>query len=300
MNERQMECVLVLEEEKSFSEAAKRLGISQPSLSQYIQKIEEECGNELFERSIPLKLTYAGEVYVKSVRNIIKARKQMEDILFDISSEEAGKIVIGTGPINSITFLPSVVYEFKKMYPKVEVIMKEYYENDLLVKEESGDVDIAISTRVIDKRKFEYIPLFNEKFILAIRADSSFVKKHPEDENEIKTVPFEDCLELDFVKMDDIFPIQNKLTELFEKFNHVPKYTVQCGSIMTAYSLAKTGIGAALLPSGAIKFSKDSMMRYYNIDPEPGNRPFGIYYTKGKYISKALQAFIDVLKNRDY
>ena len=77
MNDRQLKCVLTLAEEKSFSEAAKKLGISQPSLSQYIQKIEDECGIQLFERSLPLQLTYAGIIYIEHAKNIINFKKQM-------------------------------------------------------------------------------------------------------------------------------------------------------------------------------------------------------------------------------
>lgn len=298
MNARQLECVIVLAQERSFSEAAQRLGISQPSLSQYIQKIEAECGNELFERSIPLKLTYAGERYVQHAKNILKSKKQMEDILADVSAEEAGKIVIGTGPINSVTFLPQVVYKFKQRYPKVEIIMKEFYEKELLVKEQNGEVDLAISTRVVDKRKFEYIPLFDEQMVLTVRADSEFAKQHPCLDDQVKEVPVEDCLKLDYVQMDDFFPIQRRLSEMFDRYDTEPSYTVKCGSIMAAYALAKTGIGAVLIPSGAIRYSKDEAMRYYTIKPNPGVRPFGIYYTKGKYISRVMYAFIEQLKEQ--
>lgn len=297
MNARQLECVLVLAEERSFSEAAKRLGITQPSLSQYIQKIEEECGNELFERSIPLNLTYAGRVYVQHAKNISRSQKQMQEILADISTEEAGKLVIGTGPINSITFLPPIVSEYKKRFPKVEIILEEYYEKELEHREQTGEVDIVISTRKVDVNKFEYIPLFEEKMLLTVRADSDFVKQHPARENGEYIVSTEECLSLKFIEMDDFFPIQRSLAKIFADHGAKPEYVVKCGSIMTAYSLAKMGMGAMLLPSGTIKYSRDENMRYYTLVPEPGERPFGIYFSKGKYITRAMREFINIIKS---
>ncbi len=297
MNARQLECVLVLAEERSFSEAAKRLGISQPSLSQYIQKIEEECGNELFERSIPLNLTYAGQIYVDHAKKITRSQKQMQEILADISAEEAGKIVVGTGPINSITFLPAVVYEYKKKFPKVEIILEEYYEKELEMQELDGKIDLVITTRKVNEDKFEYIPLFDEKMLLTVRADSEFAKNHPADSDNNYIVCTSDCLSLKYIEMDEFFPIQRSLKQMFEENEATPEYVVKCGSIMTAYALAQTGIGAMLLPSGAIKNKKDENMRYYNLVPEPGVRPFGVYYSKGKYITRAMREFIEILKS---
>ena len=66
-----MKYVVVLAEEKSFTKAAKKLFISQPSLSKSIKLLEEELATELFERPT-LKLTYSGEIFVRKVRNILK------------------------------------------------------------------------------------------------------------------------------------------------------------------------------------------------------------------------------------
>lgn len=295
MNERQFECVLTLAEEKSFSEAAKRLGISQPSLSQYIRKIEEECGNVLFERSLPLKLTYAGDMYVRHARNIISARKQMQNILADVSNEQAGKIVIGAGPLNSITYLPPIIAEYRKKWPKVEIVMCEFPEKELYRKAEEDAFDLVITTQGVDEKKFEYIPLFQEEMMLAVREDHPFCLEHGADGKGDYIVSAADCAELAFIEMDESFPIQKCLTGMFASMGKRPRYVIRCASIMTAYSLAAEGIGVMLLPSGAIKHGSGDRMRYYHLDPVPGVRMFGAYYPKGKYISKALQEFIGML-----
>lgn len=295
MNDRQLECVLILAEEKSFSEAAKRLGISQPSLSQYIQKIEDECGNELFERSLPLKLTYAGKIFVNHAKSVISARKQMENILADVSSEEAGKIVIGAGPFNSFSFLPKVIGRYKSKFPKVEIELLEMPEKELELKAEDGMFDLVISTQLVNEKKFEYISLMEEEIILAVNKNHPFCKSHGPDENGEYIAKIEDVLTLDLIKMDDSFPIQKSMSMQFEKFDIKPNYVITCGSILTAYSLAREGLGAVGLPSGAIAEESYDDMMYYHLFPKPGVRPFGAYYPRGKYISKALQGFIDEL-----
>ena len=71
MNTRQLQYILMIASTGSFSEAAKRLYVSQPSLSQYVHKLETELGVNLFERTNPLRLTYAGEVYVEAAKGIL-------------------------------------------------------------------------------------------------------------------------------------------------------------------------------------------------------------------------------------
>ena len=72
MNTRQLEYVIAVAEERSFSKAADKLHISQPSLSQYIRNIEKSLEVNLFDRSVtPLSLTEIGEVYVKTAYSII-------------------------------------------------------------------------------------------------------------------------------------------------------------------------------------------------------------------------------------
>ena len=78
MNMKQLKYVLVLAHEGSFSLAADTLGISQPSISQYIKKIEKEQGVELFDRtSGDVRITDAGRIYIEDGRKILDLEKQM-------------------------------------------------------------------------------------------------------------------------------------------------------------------------------------------------------------------------------
>lgn len=80
----------------SFTKAAAKLFISQPALSNYIGKVEEELGVKLFDRSsTPLTLTYAGEQYLKRARVIIGQIHEMDKEIRDITQNMKGKIRLG-------------------------------------------------------------------------------------------------------------------------------------------------------------------------------------------------------------
>ena len=86
MNFNQIKHVLVIAEEKNFTNAAKKLFISQPSLSKSVKLLEEELGVEIFERN-PIKLTHAGEIFITKAKRIISEISELEIEMSDISSQ---------------------------------------------------------------------------------------------------------------------------------------------------------------------------------------------------------------------
>lgn len=114
MNTKKFYYASVLAREASFSKAAEKLGISQPSLSQYIKKIEDEVGMELFERAGGLvRLTNAGHVFVDAGRRILDTERQMENSLSDLAQNKTGSLVIGAAPYRASSMLPQATRAFR-------------------------------------------------------------------------------------------------------------------------------------------------------------------------------------------
>ena len=99
MNTKQLQYVLTLYQEGSFSRAADTLNITQPSLSQYIKKIEREIGLELFDRTNgDVRITDAGRVYIEAGKKILDIEHQMENSFTDLASYKTGSLIIGAAP----------------------------------------------------------------------------------------------------------------------------------------------------------------------------------------------------------
>ena len=113
MNMKQFKYALVLANEKSFSRAAESLGISQPSLSQYLKKIETEVGARLFDRSgSEVRLTDAGRAYIEAGKKILDIEHQMEGRISDINNNIEGSISVGVSPYRTISIMPEIIKEF--------------------------------------------------------------------------------------------------------------------------------------------------------------------------------------------
>lgn len=109
MNTKQFQYVLALAQEGSFSKAADTLNITQPSLSQYIKKIEKQIGLVLFDRTNgDVRLTDAGKVYIETGRKILDLEHRMENSFTDLSNYKTGSLIIGAAPYRAASMLPTI------------------------------------------------------------------------------------------------------------------------------------------------------------------------------------------------
>ena len=110
MNVRQALYIRTIAEEKGVTAAAKKLHISQPSLSQMLRQIEEEAGTPLFERGTQVfHPTYAGERYLHAAEVILNTNEILENELREIRGEERGRLRLGISVQRSIQLLPKVL-----------------------------------------------------------------------------------------------------------------------------------------------------------------------------------------------
>lgn len=295
MNSRQLEYIMTVASEKSFSEAAKKLMISQPSLSQYVQKLEKELGIELFERTQPLKLTYAGEVYVNTAKQILEIEKDMNKKLSDIAGGTKGKIVIGTGFLNSIILLPSILSIFRKQYPDVECILCEDIEPNLKMKADAGEVDLIFSTSKVHDEDYENIHLMREEFLLAVPVSMN-IGSSGRIPGEIKVIDIERVKDIPFIMLGNNTVIQDALNRICREYGFVPKMAALCTSATASYSMVKAGVGAAIIPLSTYKMDYSPNVCYYRIKNNTVKRELTLYYRKNKYISGIMGAFIEQCK----
>lgn len=147
MDRREIEYLLVIAQEKTLSRAADRLFISQPALSRFLLKLEDELGMPLFERKkrqlIP---TYAGELYLDTARKMLQLQQNLELELAQLKEVNRGKLSIGITPGRGHTIIPRILPGFQSHFPDYEL---NILEEDVQTLEQSlmdGSIEIAFFT----------------------------------------------------------------------------------------------------------------------------------------------------------
>ena len=136
MSLREFQYVIAIAEEGSISKAARRLHIAQPSLSLYLQRLEQRLETPLFDRNtIPMTLTSAGELYVGKARKILGLEQELHRELHDMSDMKKGHVTLGMTVYWSLRFLPKVLPVFHSLYPGIGIGIREQF---CLVEAEPG------------------------------------------------------------------------------------------------------------------------------------------------------------------
>ena len=168
MNFLSLDYFIMTARERSFTRAAERLYITQQTLSTHIAAIEKELGCQLFVRHIPLKLTYAGEVYLRYALDIQKKLHSMQQEMDDIAHNEKGKLRIGVGFTRGHAIMPDLISEYQKQYPFVQIQLIEG-SNDIFQKKLfGGEIDLAIANFPENVSGMELRDFYREELVLLV------------------------------------------------------------------------------------------------------------------------------------
>ena len=117
----QFQYVLAVAKYKNFTTAAENSYVTQPTLSMQIQKLEEELGVTIFDRSKkPLQITEIGEQIIKQAQTIVNESERMNDIVAQQKGYIGGEFRVGIIPTVSPTLLPMFLNNFINKYPNIE------------------------------------------------------------------------------------------------------------------------------------------------------------------------------------
>ena len=294
MDFHQLEYVMAIAEEKSFSKAAKKLYISQPSLSQYIMRLEEQIGIKIFDRTTnPLILTFAGEKYLETAKKILNLNNQLIQVLGDISDSKKGRLIIGI-PISIERYiLPLILPEFYKRFPEIEIVIKEQPAIKLEEMLAQGEVDIAILHLPIQAEGIEYEPISVEKIFLV--APPGYHTRSIKELKKQQKFDFNYLKDEKFILLKPGYRMRFVADELFKRAQFKPNILLEIRNLDTAYCLASAGMGFTLIPENIIMFLNTNQYdNYFSIDDITFT--LVVAYRRGAYLTKVIREFIMITK----
>ncbi|HEY8891879.1 MAG TPA: LysR family transcriptional regulator [Clostridium sp.] len=293
MDFRQLQYMLKVSEEKSFSKAAQKLYIAQPSLSQYIQKLEQQLGVQLFDRSSnPLKLTYAGELYAQTAKNILDLKDQLSNQMEDISNFKRGRLTIGLSTFRSTYIMPKILPLFHEKFPGIDVVLVEGNSvkiADLAIK---GTTDISLMTLPIKENLFSYEPILKEKILLAIPPSHPVAKKIGTE------IALNELWDEPFILLKQHQKLHQIAVSLCKQAGFKPKIILESESIEATQSFVSFGMGISFVPDTITLLPQaPTTPIYFQIKDLDASRTLVVSYIKKRYLSKVAQEFINIMKD---
>jgi len=297
--------------EKSFTAAAKKLYISQPSLSLTIKKLEAELGFPVFERSgKEITTTELGQRYIDAMLEVMRIEENLECEIDDTLKLKRGRIRIGCTIFFASYILPTAFIKFKEKYPEIDISL--YVEQSTLLEGmlERGEVDLIIDNSTVKNEAYSYAPLMKERILIGAPQEARINKRLAS-----HALPYEDVkngkCSLDDAKRvavglfkDEKFLLLrqgNKMRQtasrIFEEWQVSPECVMEFDHLMTSVSYAEYGFGVCFLTDTIIKCSEEgSRLCLYVPDTSHSHRGVYIIRKKNKYLTSAEKELIEFIK----
>jgi len=288
----QLQYILAVAEHRNFTLAAQKCFVTQPTLSMQVQKLEDELGIPIFDRSKkPIVVTDIGEKIVDQARKVVAEADRIGDIVDRDKGYIGGDYVLGIIPTVMPTLLPMFLKTFVRRYPNVNLIIREQPTAELVRQLGDSQLDAGIAATPLGMEEIVERPLYYEPFIGYIPGNHALsVQKSlkPTDLNQADVLVLKDghCFRDNVLNMCKPSSIDNTSGN----------FTLESGSFETLMQLSEEGLGLTLLPylhSLQLSEARKALLKPFE-KPEPA-REISLIYHRNElkfHITEALRETI--------
>ncbi|QQO10156.1 LysR family transcriptional regulator [Breznakiella homolactica] len=283
----------------SISGAAKKLNISQPSLSMYIRGLEDKSGIKFFYKvEGNLRLTSAGKLYIDYAQKIVDLDAALSRDLRNIQNLDGGEVTIGVTATRGTFCLHEILPLLKKHYPAITVKLIETasaHQLEELV--HHRHVDFGLANFPFRHFAFDYDELFPEEIVMAVPADSPVLEQtQSRPECSLPWIDLRILKDENFILLKQGQRMRQAANDLFAAARYEPKIRLETSSAITACNLAAAGMGLAFITSTYLTINPGSGLKLLSVGEPPIIYKFTAAYESKETLSPSAQALINVIK----
>tara|TARA_B100000989_G_scaffold298071_1_gene285957 strand:+ start:77 stop:1009 length:933 start_codon:yes stop_codon:yes gene_type:complete len=282
----QLKYTLSVAEYGNFTTASEKCFVTQPTLSMQVQKLEEELGVTIFNRSTkPLQVTEVGEKVLRQARKIVEESTRMNDVISEEKGIIGGTLKVGIIPTVSSTLLPLFLNIFTKKHKNVELKIEEFNTETIVKKLEDNSIDCAIAATPLTNDRIIERPLYYEPFV-------AYVPKHHGLSGN-KYLDVDDLTNGDLLILQDGHCFRNQVLNLCTLEDINKQYELKSGSFETLINLSNNGPWMTIIPY--LHSNNLSANNIENIipfhDPAPA-REISMIYSKSQLKLPVINALV--------
>lgn len=286
MDLRRIQVFVTAAKSKTFTEAGKRLHLSQSAVSQHIRLLEEEIGVVLFQRSNQsVKLAAAGEQLLSMAEEALTAWNTFGD---RVRRKESitGRLAIGASGAAKAYLWAAIYHDFGRRYPGVTLDLKATEStDDSISRAKSGDLDIALAVTTGNETGVEVRILGTHEAVLCTSISHPLGRRGSATRKELVAERF-----LLFEKSVSIRWLSD---EFFQRISLVPNVVLESNDAHLIRSMIEVGYGIGFLPDWAIQRDlKEKRLRAIKLGGRPLQQQFGLVYNPHS-LSPAARAFVE-------
>jgi LysR family hydrogen peroxide-inducible transcriptional activator len=294
MNFIQLEYLRELRESGSFSLAAEKVGVTQPALSLQIQKLEEEMGFKLVDRTKrPFVLTEEGLIFYEKTVEILKQVELLKDISISLAEEVQGILRVGIIPTVAPYLVPLFIHQLNKDFPLLKIEITEMKTAEIVAGIKIGNIDCGIISTPISSKNLTFVPLFYEKFFAYIAETHPLIKQ--------------DTLEIDEIAETDVWYLEegncfqnqvNSICKINKQSQTEQNFVYRSNSIESLRRIVENRSGATFIPELAtinIPIEQEDLIKEF-----ASNQPFreiSLVLPKSHVKERRVEVFQRIIQN---
>jgi LysR family hydrogen peroxide-inducible transcriptional activator len=273
----------------SFSRAAEQCYVSQPSLSQQIQKLERGLGQRLFDRlGRRAALTDAGRLLLDRALAILGTVEDAERRLREADDPQGGRLSVGVLPTIAPYLLPPALGRFFKHHPRAELTIHEDVTRQLLTAVVAGELDLALVALPVKDERVQAEALFSEPLLLALPRTHRLARR--------RRITLDDVAAERFILLNEMHCLGEQVLSFCQAHGCQPWIACRSAQIATIQSLIAMNQGVSLLPAMARRVDHDARRVYRPLAGDGPRRTVGVIWRLHRPHSPTAERFLARLR----
>lgn len=285
MDIKQLHYFVTVSDLLSYSKAAQKLHISQPSLSNAIKNLEQEVGSPLLERNTrKIELTDAGNILYRKAILLLSQMDTLKKEMEEAKETGSGQLIIGI--IESAKhWVPKVIRSYQEHFPSMNIKLIEVLSGQA-VKDSlrKYHTHLLITNQSIQEDDLETIPLYVENLVLVLH------RSHPLAQQE--SVSLKEVVAEPFIISTEGFQTRENILSAFAMEDVEPRIKFEIERFETALSLIRENLGITIIPENYLAGVSDPSIVRKKIDSSFLQRTVFLAYLKNRYLTPAVRAFL--------
>lgn len=271
----------------SFTRAAQREHLAQPSLSQQVRKLEDELGSPLFDRlGRAVQLTQFGEAFLPRAEGILRQVDEARSEIQEMAGSEQGKLVIGAIPTVAPYYLPSRLAAFVRKFPRARISVIEDVTLEIIEHVHRGTIDLALLALPAPATHCQCQELLRERLYLVVPRHHRLAKLSEAGLVQIENDPF--------LLLKEGHCFRENTLAACGRARLQPNVIFESGQFNSILAMVAAGIGVSVVPEMAVEARTNC--RFIPLTDEAAYRRIGVVQMKQHFRSRIHRAFLEHLR----
>jgi DNA-binding transcriptional LysR family regulator len=283
-----LQVFLTIATEKSFSRAAEKLFRTQPAISLALQRLEQELGEKLIDRSgKDLILTDAGRTVLEFARRFQSLRQELDNSLAELRDNSAGRLTIGANESTALYLLHHIEH-YRELYPKIKVQVRRSFSSKIPNELLDGNLELGVISYDPGDERLKSKVIYTDSLAFVVSPHHPLAHR--------KTVSIAELGSETFIAHNVLSPYRDLVLREFQQHKVALRMDVEMPTVETIRKMVQDNVGVAFLPRMCVEQEIErKLLCEVRVKEMHVERKIRLVYPTRRALSHAARAFLELL-----